>query len=401
MKAAHAQFSQERLFSIDAFRALTMLLMIWVNDFWSLTQVPKWLQHATADEDYLGFSDVIFPAFLFIVGLSIPFAIQKRRLRSETTNAILLHIGSRTFALLSMGIFMVNLETMQDRNMIISKLWWQVLMIISFFLIWNHYSSLRTNPRTLILLKILGFILLAFLAVTYQGASEPTAWMKLHWWGILGLIGWGYLICSVIFLFGKLRWPIMLIAWIFFAAFNLAEASGILTQLNSVRSFVWIIGSGSIPALTMAGVFVSTLYLQKFSEKNLSRFFLMLLGTGLMVLTIGILERPFGGISKIHSTPSWTEICTGISILCYAVLFWLVDMRGKNTWLNGIEPAGSVTLTCYLVPYLVYPALILIGIQLPTMLTSGTLGLISALVFALMIVWITGLLNKLGIRLKI
>ncbi len=122
MKAAHAQFLQERLFSIYAFRALTMLLMIWVNDFWSLTQVPKWLQHATADEDYLGFSDVIFPAFLFIVGLSIPFAIQKRRLRSETTNAILLHIGSRTFALLSMGIFMVNLETMQDRNMIISKL---------------------------------------------------------------------------------------------------------------------------------------------------------------------------------------------------------------------------------------------------------------------------------------
>ena len=64
-----------RLASIDVFRALTMLLMIWVNDFWSLTGVPKWLQHASATEDYMGFSDVIFPLFLFIVGLSLPLAI--------------------------------------------------------------------------------------------------------------------------------------------------------------------------------------------------------------------------------------------------------------------------------------------------------------------------------------
>ena len=50
-----------RLASIDILRALTMVLMIWVNDFWTLSNVPKWLMHATANEDYLGFSDIIFP----------------------------------------------------------------------------------------------------------------------------------------------------------------------------------------------------------------------------------------------------------------------------------------------------------------------------------------------------
>ena len=50
-----------RFVSIDILRAITMVLMIWVNDFWTLTNVPKWLKHANAVEDYLGFSDIIFP----------------------------------------------------------------------------------------------------------------------------------------------------------------------------------------------------------------------------------------------------------------------------------------------------------------------------------------------------
>ena len=45
-----------------------MFFMLWVNSFWSLSDVPHWLCHAEAGEDMLGFSDTIFPAFLFIMG---------------------------------------------------------------------------------------------------------------------------------------------------------------------------------------------------------------------------------------------------------------------------------------------------------------------------------------------
>ena len=68
----------KRIISIDVFRAITMFLMIWVNDFWRLEDIPKWLKHAGAGEDYLGFSDLIFPWFLFVLGMSIPFAIDNR-----------------------------------------------------------------------------------------------------------------------------------------------------------------------------------------------------------------------------------------------------------------------------------------------------------------------------------
>ena len=88
-----------RLASIDVFRALTMVLMIWVNDFWSLNGVPKWLQHASATEDYMGFSDIIFPLFLFIVGLSLPLAIENRRKKGDSTGEIARHLFDRTISL--------------------------------------------------------------------------------------------------------------------------------------------------------------------------------------------------------------------------------------------------------------------------------------------------------------
>ena len=61
-----------RIASIDVFRALTMFLMVFVNDLWTDIGIPAWLEHAPANADAMGFSDIIFPSFL-LVGLSLPF----------------------------------------------------------------------------------------------------------------------------------------------------------------------------------------------------------------------------------------------------------------------------------------------------------------------------------------
>ncbi|MBN1998385.1 DUF1624 domain-containing protein [candidate division KSB1 bacterium] len=91
-----------RYASIDMFRALTMLLMIFVNDLWTLSGVPGWLGHKAAQEDAMGLADVVFPAFLLIVGLAIPWAIKARKNRADTNIQIAGHILLRTIALLAM-----------------------------------------------------------------------------------------------------------------------------------------------------------------------------------------------------------------------------------------------------------------------------------------------------------
>ena len=74
-----ALLPRQRIVSIDAFRGLTILVMVFVNQLAGVSGVPQWARHMKADADAMSFVDVVFPAFLFIVGMSIPFALNQRQ----------------------------------------------------------------------------------------------------------------------------------------------------------------------------------------------------------------------------------------------------------------------------------------------------------------------------------
>src|SRR4051794_28251376 len=128
-----------RLQSIDVFRAVTMFFMIFVNDVDGVTKIPEWIKHVDEHTDGLGFADTIFPAFLFIVGLSIPFALSKRMQSNESRSTIALHIILRAFALIVMGFFHVNLENYSD-TAILPHAVFEILVTLAFFLIWLDYK---------------------------------------------------------------------------------------------------------------------------------------------------------------------------------------------------------------------------------------------------------------------
>ncbi|MES1160070.1 MAG: DUF5009 domain-containing protein, partial [Bacteroidota bacterium] len=197
-----------RLASVDAFRALTMFLMIFVNDLWSLSGVPEWLDHATKTEDRMGLADAVFPAFLFIVGLSIPFAISARITRGFSQKSTLIHILTRSLALLIMGIYHVNLENYDKAGALLPKPIWQIAITLGFFLVWLDYSGKSKKKK--MYLQGCGILLLAVMALLYKGGAPGHAhWMRTSWYGILGLIGWCYLLGAVIYLYGKDRLAIL------------------------------------------------------------------------------------------------------------------------------------------------------------------------------------------------
>ncbi len=179
--------SATRLKSIDIFRVLTMLLMIFVNDLWTLSNIPEWLGHKAANVDGMGLADVVFPAFLFIVGLSIPHAIRARLKKGDAKNQLFKHILERSLTLMIMGVFMVNLETIDQDQLLFSRYIWQILMALSFFLIWNIYPRWVFGKIPPLVMKLSGWAILIFLAIIYVGPGEADYhWMRLHWVSYLG-----------------------------------------------------------------------------------------------------------------------------------------------------------------------------------------------------------------------
>jgi heparan-alpha-glucosaminide N-acetyltransferase len=389
----------KRILSVDIFRAVTMLLMIFVNDLWTLHGVPGWLEHTAANEDGMGLADTVFPAFLFIVGLSIPFAIGSRMDRGDSKHSIFLHILRRTLALVLMGFFMVNQENFSHEAPEMLRKLWDILMIIAFILIWNNYEGKKVFGKVPVwILQVTGIAILLVLAFVYKGGTaEDPHWMRPHWWGILGLIGWAYLVCACIYLFSQNRMGIIIPAWIILMLFNLLEVIPLRFPLPHFLLMV----SASNHVLVMSGVLVTMIYLRIRDKENFWIFGLVLLLLAALCIAYGFRVRPYGGISKILATPSWTSICAGISMVAFLIIFIIADVWHYSGWASVIMPAGQSTLTCYLVPGLLYPILYPLQQLLPASLLTGIAGLVKSLLFALLTVIITGWLQKIHIRLKI
>jgi predicted acyltransferase len=389
-----------RIASIDILRALTMLLMIWVNDFWTLTEIPKWLKHANATEDYLGFSDIIFPLFLFIVGLSIPLAIKQRRIKGGSRLAITKHIIIRSISLLIIGVFMVNYETAHHDSLIIGKFWWCMLMAIGVGLIWMHWKRSPVQKKWHAPIQLVGLAILIFLAVIYKGGSNGEIWMATQWWGILGLIGWAYLINAIVFVLFRGNFIVMTGLFLALTILSVLDHSDLLPTLPKSLSFLSTIYTGTIPAFTSAGI-VATLVFRKLSQSRSSLILPILILLGILTLAFGIGTKSIWGINKIQGTPSWLGVCTGIGFILFAILFVISDVKKKTNWAKFISPAGTATLTCYMLPYIIYPLREITGLRLPEILNTRVLGLIGSFVFALLVVLLTGWFEKKGYKLKL
>ncbi len=390
--------SSNRVAAIDILRALTVFLMVFVNDLWTLDGVPRWLEHASAGEDRLGLADIVFPGFLFIAGLSIPLAINLRLRKGDRRSAVLGHILLRSLALVVMGFYMVNWESMNGDTSWIGRPFWEILMVLAFALVWVDYKWLGLKSVAWRRgLMVLGIALLGFLALAYRGgtAAEPV-WMRPHWWGILGLIGWAYLLNAGLYLaYRRMAWLSVGIC-LLLLLLNVREFAGI----PGVPEFSIVVGASNHFCMA-AGVMASVILIRFRERISLWRIAGIFMALCLLFLAFGILTRPQWGINKIMGTPSWTTISVGICLAGLAGLLVLSDVYGKVRWARPFMPAGTSTLTCYLVPYLVYPLVALAGLSLPGFFTTGLVGICKSLLFSLLIIQMTGLLEKARFRLRI
>src|SRR5438874_807757 len=169
-----------RVTSIDATRGLVMAAMIFVNDIAGVSEaiVPRWMRHFPSDGNGMTFVDLVFPAFLFVAGMSVPLALGPRLAR-ESVGTVLLHVVGRTLSLLLLGVLMVNESP--------------------------DAVAMGGRPAVTTVVRLLGFAGLVALAFGFRGKDgerivtlSPFS-VRTEWWGILGLIGWAYLVASIVY----------------------------------------------------------------------------------------------------------------------------------------------------------------------------------------------------------
>jgi len=256
------------------------------------------------------------------------------------------------------------------------------------------------NKNLRILLSIVSILLLGYLAWICRTGEDANRFST-FWWGILGLIGWAYLVTAIVFIFiGNSVWK-FLIAWLIFISLCIASHAGWLEGFHFLQTILSPVGGGSMPAFVSGGVLTTMIFLNLKKQNKNQSIFIVLSVIGIGLLVTGFYTRTFWGISKIRATPAWVLICSAITIFVFLIIYWVAELKSKAKWFDVIKPAGTNTLLCYLLPYFTYALVFSIGLSLPGWLLTGVIGLTKSLIFAFLIVVVTGLLGRIGIKLKL
>jgi predicted acyltransferase len=383
-------------------RGLTLVLMLFVNDL-NMNVTPAWLGHRPADFDGMGLADWVFPGFLFIVGMAIPFAFSKRFSSGQSTYDISRHILTRSLSLIVIGVLMLNSGRVNSELTGISKNLWALLMYLGVFLFWNDYSDKENKFFTITALKFTGLAIFFFLIFKFRsGQSENNGSLVTSWWGILGLIGWGYLISAFTYVLCRDSILKTSLFALFFLVMNMLSDWKLLGFLDPLKPVFGIIIDGNVPFIVLSGL-IGGLIIKRIPVIEFKKVISIFTGLGVLYIISGFILRNWFIISKIQATPSWGMICNGISFIIFILLYWIADVRNKINWASFLQPAGENSLTTYIAPDILYYLIWSSGIPLliykqshePLIVVAGSI------IWALLMVGLTSLLVRLKIKLKI
>jgi len=432
---APAPAPSPRVESVDALRGLTILLMVFVNDLGPGS--PSWMRHIEpSTADGMTLADVVFPWFLFIVGVSIPLAFERAFARGATLWGEIGHIAARTASLLLMGV--VSLNGGANRSTL--GRYWGTAAFVAILLAWSVVPR-EPGPKRRALLGLKGvgavglLVLLAIYrrdpvttALPFVGSVEGWVWMRTGWWGILGLIGWAYLTVAFLALWlgGRREWLAGALGCLILFHLSVNHQGGPFGRLDdkpwlsAVRpTLEWMergfnglneyvnLGqcAGSLAAITMAGCLLGSI-LGRDSDVATPRARVVWTLTFIIGLTLaGAFADTFEGINKIAATPTWSLWSSALAAAVWLTLYLLMDVAGRRGWSIVVRPAGANPLVAFFLHPILLSLIgaaglwdILLGYKsssAPAVVVAGSLAM------ALLVCALTGLLARIGLRVKL
>jgi len=281
--------SGERLLSLDVFRGMTIMGMILVNNPGSWEHIYPPLRHAAWHG--CTFTDLIFPFFLFIVGVAMSFSFGKRRESGAPPGQFVGQIFRRTLILFGLGLFLNWMPDFDIANGRIPGVL-QRIALCYFFASWIIlFLGRKSQILVTGILIAVYWIGMKFIPVPGHGAGifEPEG--NLCWY-LDNLLLAGH------------TWK-----WAPAAGF---DPEGVFSTLPALVS-------------TLLGVFAGD-WLR--TEKNESQRLIGLFIGGNLGLLIGYILTIWMPLNKNLWTVSYAFYTAGFALHFLAMSYWLVDVKG-------------------------------------------------------------------------
>jgi predicted acyltransferase len=392
--------------SLDAFRGITIAGMLLVNNpgSWNSNRIHWPLQHAAWNG--WTFTDLIFPFFLFIIGVAMMFSFPKRIARGESRRVLFAHVVRRAVGLMLLGYWGSTFSTiffpgeMGDGGLIFR---------IGFVLFAASALLMLTEVRPA---RIWVPCLVVGLAATIVGGLMVEADDRLlrrlaglRWPGVLVRIGWCYLFASAIFFLTPspkaiMRWIVALLAvyWILmlhipvpgFGQPDLARGFPTLEtprhllfsnwcfyiDYHLLGTHVWgarelhdpetgeliwsfdpegILSTVSAVCSVLFGVLTGLWITRK--DKSPVEKTTGLFVAGCWLLVIGLVMSIWFPINKRIWSSSYTVFMAGMALLFLAMCYHTIDVKGFRRWCRPFVWYGMNAITAFVLSGMMAQAL--------------------------------------------
>lgn len=336
--------TRERLISLDVFRGLTILLMTIVNNPGDWGNVFPPLLHA----EWHGCTptDLVFPFFIFIMGVAVPLAMPDKIYDGTTFNKILV----RSLRMLCLGIFFnffgkIQLFGLDGIPLLIGRL--AITIAVGYALMGSFSSKVK---------NILAFsILFIYLFLAYSGID---AYHDVRLPGVLQRIAIVYFVVSLLYLKTSQRtqivtgvilllgyWAIMtLIPVPGIGAANLEKGTNLASWLDSIllkghmyhETLTWDPEGilSTVPSIVngIIGLLIGKLLQREISKTQKAQKILIV---GVALIVAGLLWNIVFPLNKSLWTSSYVLYTTGLATTFLAILYYVIDIADYK---KGFKP---------------------------------------------------------------
>ncbi len=307
--------AQERLFSLDLFRGATIAAMIVVNN--QNSDSAYWpLQHA----NWNGWTptDLVFPFFLFIVGVSLVFSLHSRLERGDSRRAIVLHIVRRSAVLFAIGLGLNGLAALEFGGWRIPGVLQRIAAVYCATGLLTLFASIRSRAAWVAALLFGYWILMRYVPIPGYGVPGRDIPLLHHDANLAAYLDRKLML-------GHLWEPDR-------------DPEGILSTLPAI-------------ATGLCGVLTGEwLRSERSAKEKLAGMFAL----GIMGVVAGQLWGFWFPINKNLWTSSYVLFTAGCALICLAACYWISDIqRHRGGWSKPFLIFGVNSITAYVISELI------------------------------------------------